>query len=31
LLDGLAADDPRRGELARATSRAERMAVPGMT
>jgi cytochrome c-type biogenesis protein CcmH len=31
LLDGLAADDPRRGELARAISRAERMAVPGMT
>ena len=31
MLDRLAADDPRRGDLARAISRAERMAAPGMT
>jgi cytochrome c-type biogenesis protein CcmH len=31
LLDRLAADDPRRSELARAISRAERLATPDMT
>ena len=31
LLGRLAADDPRRPDLARATSRAERLATPGMT
>jgi cytochrome c-type biogenesis protein CcmH len=31
LLDRLAANDPRRGELARAISRLERLAAPGMT
>lgn len=31
LLDGLDADDPRRGDLVRAIARAERLATPGMT
>jgi cytochrome c-type biogenesis protein CcmH len=31
LLDRLAADDPRRDELARAVSRVEKLAAPGMT
>lgn len=31
LLDGLDANDPRRGDLVRAIARAERLAAPGMT